>query len=370
MFSAAAAGTFGVGLYATLTADDLEVATTGLETREEDLREVLSGVCCAALEVPTPDTGDEAARRFDTEVLAAFLGPAAAEVRCAGDGDALDGVGLGERRDSGAVLTAAPGANADIELNSKRPVLGLSTTVATGRAGGLALFGRPRVGKYTATTTATVAAPRESRPFVGLGARERGLGRQRLAATEETRVKGPNARVVSAGPGGMEGPLSVWTSFISGWHLCWVVLDDRNGMLYRFKSHQQRRKRLGLLAKFGGINLLGAIVTKDPKEPNGFSVVSEGREYRFQAPSEEERDTWVMELEESVPSTDGLSPSLPHLGQTIHRADPGPGERQVAGRWTSVRGAGMQSAGTRQALVELRRRARERDGRASYETCW
>ncbi|KAL3212774.1 hypothetical protein MRX96_007827 [Rhipicephalus microplus] len=98
----------------------------------------------------------------------------------------------------------------------------------------------------------------------------------------------------------MEGPLSVWTSFISGWHLCWVVLDDRNGILYRFKSHQQRRQRRGLLAKFAGINLLGAIVTKDPKEPNGFSVVSEGREYRFQAPSEEERDTWVMELEEAV----------------------------------------------------------------------
>lgn len=98
----------------------------------------------------------------------------------------------------------------------------------------------------------------------------------------------------------MEGPLSVWTSFISGWHLCWVLLDDRNGMLYRFKSHHQRRQRLGLLAKFSGINLLGAIVTKDPKEPNGFSVVSEGREYRFQAPTEEERDAWVMELEEAV----------------------------------------------------------------------
>ncbi|XP_065302721.1 oxysterol-binding protein-related protein 9-like isoform X1 [Dermacentor albipictus] len=98
----------------------------------------------------------------------------------------------------------------------------------------------------------------------------------------------------------MEGPLSVWTSSISGWHLCWVVLDDRNGMLYRFKSHHQRRKRMGLLAKFGGINLLGAIVTKDPREPNGFSVVSEGREYRFQAPSEDERDAWVMGLEEAV----------------------------------------------------------------------
>ncbi|KAH6928370.1 hypothetical protein HPB50_014960 [Hyalomma asiaticum] len=98
----------------------------------------------------------------------------------------------------------------------------------------------------------------------------------------------------------MEGPLSVWTSFISGWHLCWVVLNDRSGMLYRFKSHRQRRQRIGLLAKFSGINLLGAIVTKDPREPTVFSVVSEGREYRFQAPSEEERDAWVMELEEAV----------------------------------------------------------------------
>lgn len=98
----------------------------------------------------------------------------------------------------------------------------------------------------------------------------------------------------------MEGPLSVWSNFIAGWHLCWVLLDEKNGMLFRFKSHHQRRQRLGLLAKFSGINLLGAIVTKDPREPTGFSVVSEGREYRFQAPSEAERDTWVMELEEAV----------------------------------------------------------------------
>ncbi|KAH7947999.1 hypothetical protein HPB52_017602 [Rhipicephalus sanguineus] len=141
------------------------------------------------------------------------------------------------------------------------------------------------------------------RPFVGLRAHEGGLGRQILAAAaKRTEWRGPTQkfRAVSAGPGGMEGPLSVWASCISGWHLCWVVLDDRNGMLYRFKSHQQRRQRLGLLAKFGGISLLGAIVTKDPRESNGFSIVSEGREYRFQAPSEEERDTWVMELEEAV----------------------------------------------------------------------
>ncbi|XP_077486878.1 oxysterol-binding protein-related protein 9-like isoform X3 [Amblyomma americanum] len=98
----------------------------------------------------------------------------------------------------------------------------------------------------------------------------------------------------------MEGPLSVWTNSVSGWHLCWVVLDDRSGMLYRFKSHDQRRQRYGLLVKLSGINLLGAIVAKDPRERNGFSIISEGQEYRFQASSEDERDAWVMELEEAV----------------------------------------------------------------------
>lgn len=98
----------------------------------------------------------------------------------------------------------------------------------------------------------------------------------------------------------MEGPLSVWSNFYAGWHLCWVLLDEKNGMLFRFKNHHQRRQRRGLLTKFSGINLLGAIVTKDPTEPTGFSVVSEGREYRFQAPSEAQRDSWVMELEEAV----------------------------------------------------------------------
>lgn len=69
----------------------------------------------------------------------------------------------------------------------------------------------------------------------------------------------------------------------------------------------------------------GAIVTKDPEEQCGFSITSEGREYRFQgeysknrgggggrprvichcgpnsaAPSADERDAWVLELEEAV----------------------------------------------------------------------
>ncbi|CAN7987344.1 unnamed protein product, partial [Ixodes hexagonus] len=108
----------------------------------------------------------------------------------------------------------------------------------------------------------------------------------------------------------MEGPLSVWTNPITGWHLCWVVLDERMGMLFRFKSHSQRRRRLGFLARFNGVNMLasppdappeqGAIVTKDPRDKCGFSVISEGREYRFQAPSRQERDTWVLGLEEAV----------------------------------------------------------------------
>ncbi|KAG0432315.1 hypothetical protein HPB47_020960 [Ixodes persulcatus] len=56
----------------------------------------------------------------------------------------------------------------------------------------------------------------------------------------------------------MEGPLSVWTNGITGWHYCWVILDERMGMLFRFKSHSQRRRRLGFLARFSGIRLLVA----------------------------------------------------------------------------------------------------------------
>ncbi|XP_040064559.1 oxysterol-binding protein-related protein 9-like [Ixodes scapularis] len=98
----------------------------------------------------------------------------------------------------------------------------------------------------------------------------------------------------------MEGPLSVWTNGITGWHYCWVILDERMGMLFRFKSHSQRRRRLGFLARFSGISLLGAIVTKDPEEKCGFSIISEGKEYLFQASSKRERDIWVAQLEEAV----------------------------------------------------------------------
>ncbi|XP_064476908.1 oxysterol-binding protein-related protein 9-like isoform X2 [Ornithodoros turicata] len=98
----------------------------------------------------------------------------------------------------------------------------------------------------------------------------------------------------------MEGPLSVWTNWITGWHYCWVVLDERLGSLYRFKSHAKRKAGLSLLTRLSGIRLLGAIVTKDPEDPCGFSITSEGKEYRFQAPTANNRDAWVTELEEVV----------------------------------------------------------------------
>lgn len=98
----------------------------------------------------------------------------------------------------------------------------------------------------------------------------------------------------------MEGPLSVWTNWITRWHYCWVVLDERLGSLYRFKSHAKRKAGVSFLTKLSGINLLGAIVTRDPEDPCGFSVTSEGKEYRFQAPNAKNREAWVVELEETV----------------------------------------------------------------------
>lgn len=101
----------------------------------------------------------------------------------------------------------------------------------------------------------------------------------------------------------LEGPLSKWTNLVKGWQYRWFVLDKRTGFLSYYTSRDQMMRG----SKRGCVKLKGAVLEIDDGDESAFMLISDNKQFHFQAQDGEDREKWLECLQETIQRQSGAS---------------------------------------------------------------